>query len=141
RLTEWITDQQTSSPAREVREVEHVRWPDPAERTFTAPPQDRQLITSSRDFVRGYPSQGWERGVYEVNTFDAYSTEFSLATIFENPASRIRAWVRIDATVPLRITYLIGAVQRSYEPDFIVVDEHGVYWIVEGKSDRDMASP
>lgn len=141
RLTEWITNQQTSSPAREVREVEHVRWPDPAERTFTAPPQNRQLITSSRDFVRGYPYQGWERGVYEVTTFDAYSTEFSLATIFENPASRIRAWVRIDATVPLRIIYLIGAVQRSYEPDFIVVDEHGVYWIVEGKSDRDMASP
>ena len=42
--------------------------------------------------------------------------------------------------MPLRITYLIGAVQRSYEPDFIVVDEHGIYWIVEGKSDRDMNS-
>lgn len=140
RLTEWITDQQTSSPAREVREVEHIRWPEPAERTFVTPPQDRQLINSSHDFVRGYPYQGWERGVYEVSSFDAYSTEFSLATIFESPASRIRAWVRIDETVPLRITYLMGAVQRSYEPDFIVVDEHGVYWIVEGKSDKDMTS-
>lgn len=141
RLTEWITGLQTSSPAREVRDVEHVRWPDPDERTFTTPPQDRQLVTSSRQFMRGYPYRGWTRGVYEVSTFDAYSTEFTLATIFENPASQIRAWVRIDETVPLRISYLMGAVQRSYEPDFIVVDEPGVYWIVEGKSDRDMISP
>ena len=47
----------------------------------------------------------------------------------------------LDETVPLRITYLSGAVQRQYEPDFIVIDDAGVHWIVEGKRDVDMASP
>jgi type III restriction enzyme len=32
RLTEWVAAKQTSSPAREVREVRPVRWPEPSER-------------------------------------------------------------------------------------------------------------
>lgn len=44
-------------------------------------------------------------------------------------------------TVPLRITYLSGAVQRQYEADFIVIDADGVHWIVEGKRDSEMTSP
>lgn len=63
-----------------------------------------------------------------------------LADLFEKSAP-VKAWVRIDETVPLRITYLSGAVQRQYEPDFIVIDDAGVHWIVEGKRDADMASP
>src|SRR5690606_36559960 len=50
------------------------------------------------------------------------------------------AWIRIDQTVPLRIPYHHGAIQRQYEPDFIVVDNQGTYWIVEGKADSEMTS-
>lgn len=138
RLTQWITAQQTSSPAREVREVQHVRWPDPADRTETRPPADRQVVTERADFERWYPYSGWQKAVYEINSFDAYSTEFLLAALFEKPG--VKAWIRVDHTVPLRITYLAGAVQRSYEPDFIVIDEHGTYWIVEGKADSEMTN-
>lgn len=140
RLTEWIATKQTSSPAREVREVKPVRWPDPSERYETRPVADRQVVASSREFVRGYPYAGYEKSVYEVNTFDAYSTEFVMAATFEKSPS-VRAWVRIDNTVPLRITYLAGAVQRQYEPDFIVLDDTGIHWIVEGKRDGEMTSP
>lgn len=140
RLTEWIAAMQTSSPAREVREVRPVRWPEPSERYETRPPADRQVVTSSREFVRGYPYAGYAKAVYEVNSFDAYSTEFVLADLFERSSS-VRAWVRVDDTVPLRITYLSGAVQRQYEPDFIVIDAEGVHWIVEGKRDSEMTSP
>ena len=63
-----------------------------------------------------------------------------MADLFEKPGS-VRAWVRIDETVPLRITYLSGAVQRQYEPDFIVIDDADVHWIVEGKRDSEMTSP
>ncbi|MCA0181332.1 MAG: DEAD/DEAH box helicase family protein [Actinobacteria bacterium] len=140
RLTEWIAAKQTSSPAREVREVRPVRWPDPSERYETRPAADRQVVTSSREFVRGYPYDGYAKAVYEVNAFDAYSTEFVLADLFEK-AGPVRAWVRVDETVPLRITYLSGAVQRQYEPDFIVIDDAGVHWIVEGKRDSEMTSP
>ncbi len=140
RLTDWLAAKQTSSPAREVREVKPVRWPEPTERYEVRPPADRQVVTSSRDFERGYPYAGYAKSVYEVNSFDAYSTEFLLAATFEKSSS-VRAWVRVDETVPLRITYLSGAVQRQYEPDFIVIDSDGVHWIVEGKRDKDMTDP
>ncbi|GAA4482365.1 hypothetical protein GCM10023094_32160 [Rhodococcus olei] len=140
RLTEWIAAKQTSSPAREVREVKPVKWPEPSGRYETRPPADRQVVTGSKDFEKGYPYSGWVKSVYEINSFDAFSTEFTLASLFEKPGG-VRAWVRIDETVPLRITYLAGAVQRQYEPDFIVIDDEDVHWIVEGKRDSEMTSP
>jgi type III restriction enzyme len=137
RLTEWINAKQTSSPAREVKEVTQVKWPEVAERIEALPPADRQVVTNSGDFVRGYPYTGWDRAVYEVNSFDAYSTEFKLAELFEK-TNGIKAWVRVNQSVPIRIAYLQGALQREYEPDFIVVDDDGTYWLVEGKSNKDM---
>jgi type III restriction enzyme len=140
RLVEWISNQQKAKPAREVRDVEQVKWPDPVERVEARPPADRQLITSSKEFTKLYPYKGWSRSVYEVNSFDAYSTEFRLAVLFDTSPG-VKAWVRIDQSVPLRITYLMGAIQREYEPDFIVIDDAGVHWILEGKSDAEMTSP
>jgi type III restriction enzyme len=139
-LVEWISGLQTSRPAREVNDVTQVRWPDPVERIESRPPADRHLITSSKQFTPLYPYKGWTRSVYEVNAFDAYSTEFRLAELFETTTG-IKTWVRIDNSVPLRITYLIGAIQREYEPDFIVIDEHDVHWIVEGKRNDEVNSP
>lgn len=138
-LVEWISAQQTSRPAREVKEVTQVRWPDPVERVEARPPADRHLITSSKQFTKLYPYKGWTRSVYEINAFDAYSTEFRLAELFETTAG-IKTWVRIDESVPLRIKYLIGAIQREYEPDFIVIDDADTHWIVEGKRDDEMTS-
>jgi type III restriction enzyme len=140
RLLEWIAAQQTSRPAREVTDVTQVRWPDPEDRIELRAPQDRQLITRSADFERGYPYKGWAKSVYEVNAFDAYSTEFKLAQMFESSA-QVKAWIRVDNTVPLRINYLTGAVQREYMPDFIVIDDQGTNWIVEGKADTEMSNP
>ena len=140
RLLEWISAQQTSRPAREVTDVTQVRWPDPEDRIELRPPQDRQLITRSADFERGYPYRGWAKSVYDVNAFDAYSTEFRLAQMFES-SSNVKAWIRVDNTVPLRINYLTGAVQREYMPDFIVIDDQGTNWIVEGKADTEMSNP
>lgn len=138
-LVQWISDQQTSKPAREVKDVTQVKWPDPVERTEARPPADRHLITSSKQFEKLYPYKGWTKSVYEVNAFDAYSTEFRLAELFEKTTG-IKTWVRIDDSVPLRISYLIGAIQREYEPDFIVIDDADTHWIVEGKSDVEMTS-
>ncbi len=140
RLVAWITTQQKSKPAREVKEVNQVRWPDPSERVEVLPPTDRHLISNSKEFKKGYPYRGWERSVYEVNAFDAYSTEFRLASLFDTSPG-VKAWIRIDHSVPLRINYLMGAIQREYEPDFIVIDNNDVHWIVEGKSDTEMTSP
>jgi type III restriction enzyme len=140
RLAEWINSKQTSTPAREVKEVTQIKWPEPPAMTETRPPADRHLITRSAEFERHYPYQGWEKSVWEINAFDAYSTEFRLASLFETPGD-IKAWVRINETVPLRIPYHVGAIQRQYEPDFIAIDSQGTYWIVEGKADGEMTSP
>lgn len=140
KLLEWITAQQVSRPAHAVVEVNQVKWPDPEDRVEVVTPQDRQLINRSSDFVRGYPYMGWNKSVYSVNAFDAYSTEFRLAQLFES-SQNVKAWVRVDHTVPLRINYLSGAVQRDYMPDFIVIDDNDVHWIVEGKADTEMANP
>ncbi|QSR29124.1 hypothetical protein CFI00_01135 [Nocardioides sp. S5] len=139
RLAEWINNKQTSSPAREVKEVTQAKWPEPPEVTETRVPADRHLVTKSSEFTRHYPYEGWNKSVYEINSFDAYSTEFLLASIFETPGE-VRAWIRIDHTVPLRIPYHVSAIQRTYVPDFIVIDNHGTYWIVEGKADGEMTS-
>nr|WP_246303790.1 DEAD/DEAH box helicase family protein [Nocardioides thalensis] len=139
RLVEWISSQQTSSPAREVRKVDLVRWPDPPTRTETRPPADRHIVTVRADFERHYPYTGWEKSVYEISSFDAYSTEFLLATTFEKDPA-VKAWIRIDESVPLRVTYLMGAIQKVYEPDFIVIDDQNTHWVIEGKADSEMTS-
>ena len=60
--------------------------------------------------------------------------------LFEISAD-VQAWIRVNETVPLRIPYHLSTIQRHYEPDFILIDDHGTYWIVEGKADSEMTSP
>ncbi|UAL29532.1 DEAD/DEAH box helicase family protein [Nocardioides rotundus] len=139
RLAEWINSMQTSTPAREVKDVDHVKWPEPPTVTEARPPADRHVITTSAEFTRNYPYEGWTKSIYEINTFDAYSTEFRLASLFEG-SGEVNAWIRINDSVPLRIPYHVSAIQRQYEPDFIVIDSQGTYWIVEGKADSEMTS-
>ena len=137
-LVEWIGRKQTATPAREVVEIVQVKWPDPPEVSNTTQPADRHRITRSAEFVRGYPYAGWAKGVYDVCSFDAYSTEFRLAELLDNSGPAVRAWARVTHTVPLTIAYRSGAGTRSYVPDFVVIDEQGTYWIVEGKRDDEM---
>lgn len=136
RLVEWIGDQQTSSPQQRVVDISHAEWPDPAERIEAQPPVDRHLITRD-NFTPHKPYSGWDKGIYDVNSFDAYSTEFRLAELFDRDPN-IKAWVRVNETVPLRIPYHQGAIQRGYEPDFIVIDNNDQHWIVEGKANSSM---
>jgi len=137
-LVEWIGGKQTASPRREVVEITQVKWPEPPEMHNGTPPADRHRITRSSEFTVGYPYKGWTRGLYDTCSFDAYSTEFRLAVLLDNSGPGIRAWVRLTRNVPLAIAYLSGAGTRTYYPDFIVIDESGTYWIVEGKRDDEM---
>jgi type III restriction enzyme len=136
-LVSWLRTKQTARPAREVTEVTQVRWPDPLELLLTVQPTSRHLVTSGRKFTRAYPYSGWARSVFDAVGFDAYTTEFKLAELFDTSPG-VKAWVRISNTVPLAIPYLVGAIQRTYMPDFIVIDDGGVHWIVEGKADSEM---
>ncbi len=139
KLVDWINTKRALVPARKVVDVENVIWPEPPNRTEARRLADRQLVTSSKVFEVGYPYAGWERSIYPVNAFHAYSTEFKLAELFE-VASGIKAWARIDGDMPLTIPYFVGAIQHKYIPDFIVLDDQGGWWIVEGKADDQMAA-
>lgn len=140
-LVEWIARKQTATPAREVVEVVQVKWPDPPETTSPTQPTSRSRITRASEFVRGHPYSGWVKGVYGTCSFDAYSTEFRLAELLDRSGSTVRAWARVNQTVPLTIAYRSGAGTRTYVPDMLVIDGQGTYWIVEGKRDDEMTDP
>ncbi|RGE15607.1 DEAD/DEAH box helicase [Leucobacter sp. wl10] len=139
RLTEWIKQRQAATRTWIETSVLLDRWPDPQERMEIVPPADRHLVTSSSVFTRGYPYQGWERSFYDVVRFDAYSTEFRLAELFDTAAG-VESWLRVDENVPLRIDYSMGAYGRQYEPDFVVIDDERTHWIIEGKRDSEITS-
>lgn len=140
RLVDWINTRRAAVPVRQVTDVTNVKWPEPPNRVEARPLGDRHLVTSSKVFTVGYPYAGWKRSVYPVNAFHAYSTEFKLATLFD-VTKGVKAWIRIDSDVPLRIPYFVGAIQHSYEPDFIVIDDQDVRWVVEGKANDEMGTP
>ena len=137
-LVEWIGRKQTSTPAVRKVEIVQVKWPDPAELVQDTPPANRAVVTRSSEFLKGHPYFGWTKGVYPVCSFDAYSTEFRLAELLDNSGLAVRGWVRVTHTVPLTIAYQSGAGTRTYVPDFVVVDDQGLHWIVEGKRDDEM---
>lgn len=140
RLTEWIKQRQSATRTWVETDVTLVRWPDPVERLEVVPPADRHLVTSSSSFVRNYPYVGWDRSYYDLVRFDAYSTEFRLAELFDTAAG-VDSWLRVDETVPLAIDYSMGVFGRRYEPDFVVIDEDRTHWIIEGKRDSEMGTP
>lgn len=140
RLSEWIKDRQSTTRSWIETAVFLDRWPDPPERIEVVPPADRHLVIDSATFSRNYPYKGWDRSFYDVARFDAYSTEFRLAELFDTSPG-VESWLRVDDSVPLRIDYSMGAFGRQYEPDFVVIDDEQVHWIVEGKRDSEMNSP
>lgn len=139
-LTTWIDTRQTATPARLIPQVSQVRWPEPPEVTENQLPTDRHLIARSADFITGYPYTGWHKSFYTVASFHSYSAEFRLAELLDTTPG-VKAWQRITSTVPLTIPYQAGAANRTYIPDFIVIDDQNIYWIVEAKADRDLTDP
>lgn len=76
---------------------------------------------------------GWSKSIQPVVNFDAKSTEFKLAHLFDGSKS-IAWWLRLYEHGDAYIELDTG---KRYYPDFVVLDTDGVYWVVEGKSDRD----
>lgn len=85
------------------------------------------------NFIKGRWYGDWERSVQPVASFDAKTTEWSLASIFDSSKS-VQWWLRIYEPGEVWIERDNG---KKYFPDFIVLDTDNVYWVVEGKSDRD----
>lgn len=137
-LVEWLATKQTASPLRRVAEVSLVKFPEGAgERVLTVKPTNRNRVSDRATFAKWHPYIGWTKSIYPAASFDSWSAEFRLAVLCEK-SSQVIAWTRVAGDVPLHIAYTHGAANREYNPDFIVVDDAGCCWVVEGKSDREM---
>lgn len=124
-----------------VRERYNTRrlQPEYAFRAVTLPVEPRPMPTDVLNrydnFERGRFYSGWRRSILPVASFDAKTTEFALASILDNAAG-ISWWLRLQRDDPAYIELDAGG---RYFPDFIAVDADGAQWLIEGKSDNDVA--
>jgi type III restriction enzyme len=139
-LTEWIASKQSSAPVTKVTEVRLARWPEGnAERILVVKATNRNKVSDRASFEKYRPYDGWVKSFYPTAAFDSWSAEFHLAELLDS-SPQVKAWTRVANDVPLAISYSTGAATRTYIPDFIVIDDAGVHWVVEGKADGEMSN-
>jgi type III restriction enzyme len=83
------------------------------------------------EFMKHIQFIGWQRNIMPVASFDAGSTEWNLAQLLDRDPD-IEWWLRIYTNGPA----FIPTTDGNYFPDFITLDIDGVYWVIEGKSDK-----
>ncbi len=98
-------------------------------------PMPTDVLDRFDDFERGRWYSGWRRSIMPVASFDAKTTERRLAEILDG-ASQIEWWLRLQTTDPAYVELDTGG---RYYPDFIAIDTSGGRWLIEGKSDHDVA--
>jgi type III restriction enzyme len=82
-------------------------------------------------FVKHVQFSGWQKSIMPVASFDAGTTEWELANLLDRD-DEIAWWLRVYTNGPAYIPTTSG----HYFPDFIVIDKHGCFWLIEGKSDK-----
>jgi type III restriction enzyme len=97
-------------------------------------PMPTDVLDRYDDFERGRWYSGWRKSVLPVASFDAKTTERRLAEILDS-SSRIEWWLRLQTDDP---AYIEPDTGGRYYPDFIALDDQGVQWLIEGKSDHDV---
>lgn len=85
----------------------------------------------SDEFIKHVQFAGFQRNVMPVATFDAGSTEWALAHLLDRDPE-VQWWLRIYTNGPA----FIPTEDGNYFPDFVVLDQAGAHWVIEGKSDK-----
>ena len=98
-------------------------------------PMPTDVLDRFDDFERGRWYSGWRRSILPIASFDAKTTERRLAEILDSDPS-IEWWLRLQTNDPAFVELDSGG---KYYPDFIAIDTQGVKWLIEGKSDHDVA--
>ncbi|MDU4944684.1 MAG: DEAD/DEAH box helicase family protein [Varibaculum cambriense] len=89
-------------------------------------------IDSREQFVRGRVYGGWFKSLFAEESFDSYTGEYVLAKLL-NTSPGIEWWHRLH---PQGGAFVYYNSKDRYFPDFVARDSDGVYWIIEGKSER-----
>jgi type III restriction enzyme len=87
-------------------------------------------IATVQSFEKRRHYGDWDKGLFTAAAFDSYSAEYRLAELL-NKSADIVWWKRLYDADGASIAFRIN---RTYRPDFIVLDTNGVYWILEGKA-------
>ncbi|MFD2466285.1 hypothetical protein [Amycolatopsis silviterrae] len=85
------------------------------------------------NYVKNRWFGGWKHNIQQAASFQAKSTEWVLAHIFD-ASDAVQWWLRLYDPGEVWIERDNG---KRYYPDFIVIDNKGFYWVIEGKSDRE----
>ncbi|XVQ85350.1 DEAD/DEAH box helicase family protein [Microbispora siamensis] len=99
--------------------------------TVPGPPMPSNVVGKWEDFRKDLWYTGWDHCIEPVASFDAKSTEYALAHLFDSSPS-VQWWLRNYDPGPAWIERDNG---KKYYPDFIVIDVEGTHWLVEGKAD------
>lgn len=82
---------------------------------------------------------GWSKNAEHASAFDSNTGEFAFATLVDQ-SDAVRWWLRLYTTDTAFIRWGAADTQR-YFPDFVVIDDDGVNWVVETKSDAALLNP
>lgn len=96
-----------------------------------------RTVSSDRfgPFSRSLAYDGWTKSLFGVEWFDS-GPERTLANMVDSD-DNVVCWVRLHIG---ELPILWTSAGRQYNPDFIVIEKNDVYWVVEVKMDKEMAS-
>jgi len=101
-------------------------------------PRPRPSIVLSwySEFVVGQWYGEWKKSAEAAASFDSKTAEFAFAMKIDQSAG-VSWWLRLYIADGAYVTRMpVG----RYHPDFIVIDDKGVHWLVETKSDAAAAN-
>ncbi|MCE8159084.1 MAG: DEAD/DEAH box helicase family protein [Candidatus Moeniiplasma glomeromycotorum] len=85
------------------------------------------------EFVKRTKGYQFAKSLYNYDTFDS-GIEFQFACLI-NKTKEVKKWIRLLQWGD-EIYILYGKNQRHYFPDFLVIDENDIHWLVEIKDDN-----
>jgi len=95
-------------------------------------PMPSPVLSKWADFAKGMHYGEWQKNIEPVASFDAKSTEFTLARMLDS-SSQVKWWLRVYTNGPTWIEWDGG----RYFADFIALDNNDTHWLIEGKADDD----
>ena len=128
-IKEYIDKVQRST--KEVPQI-HPRTMNPMGYSLPLGERVYEPIDSGEQFIRGRVYSGWFKSLFEEESFDSYSGEYELARLL-NTSPHVVWWHRLH---PQNMAYIYYTAKDRYFPDFVVLDDAGTHWIVEGKDKR-----
>lgn len=95
---------------------------------------DKEISTDRLGvFTRSAAYEGWERSLFPVEWFDSAPERVVANMVDVDP--NVVCWVRLHIG---ELPILWNSEGRKYNPDLIVIEKDGMYWLVEVKGDKDM---